>query len=140
MVGAQGTRAEISAVSTLLGPARFATTRGAAHARIRTFSGGNQQKVVIARWLLGPADIFLFDEPTQGIDVGGCEQVYEVIRELASDGAGIIIVSSESEELSRLCDVVHIMRDGTIVHMLAGANVTETSVSRATVEGAVTAP
>ena len=60
--------------------------------------------------------------------------MYELIRELASDGAGMVIVSSEAKNL---CDVVHIMRDGTIVQTSAGADVTETSVSRATVEGAV---
>ena len=111
--------------------------KGAAHARIRTFSGGNQQKVVIARWLLGAADIFLFDEPTQGIDVGAREQVYEVIRELAAEGAGIIIVSSEAEEVARLCSKVHFMRDGAIVQTLSGVEVTEAAVSRAIIEGEV---
>ena len=108
--------------------------KGAAHARIRTFSGGNQQKVVIARWLLGAADIFLFDEPTQGIDVGAREQVYEVIRDLAAEGAGIIIVSSEAEEVARLCSKVHFMRDGAIAKTLSGNEVTESAVSRAIVE------
>jgi len=93
--------------------------------------------VVIARWLLGAADIFLFDEPTQGIDVGAREQVYEVIRELAAEGAGIIIVSSEAEEVARLCSKVHFMRDGAIVQTLSGVGVTEAAVSRAIIEGEV---
>jgi ABC-type sugar transport system ATPase subunit len=66
---------EISEVSRLLKRLDLRPLKGTAHARIRTFSGGNQQKVVIARWLLGAADIFLFDEPTQGIDVGAREQI-----------------------------------------------------------------
>jgi ribose transport system ATP-binding protein len=128
---------EISEVSRLLKRLDLRPLKGAAHARIRTFSGGNQQKVVIARWLLGAADIFLFDEPTQGIDVGAREQVYEVIRELAVEGAGIIIVSSEAEEVARLCSRVHFMRDGAIVQTLSGVGVTEAAVSRAIIEGEV---
>ena len=126
--------AEVSEVSRLLKRLDMRPLKGAAHARIRTFSGGNQQKVVIARWLLGAADIFLFDEPTQGIDVGAREQVYEVIRELAAEGAGIIIVSSEAEEVARLCSKVHFMRDGAIAKTLSGNEVTESAVSRAIVE------
>ena len=132
---------ELNQVSGLLARLDVRPLRGAAHRKIRTFSGGNQQKVVIARWLMGAADIFLFDEPTQGIDVGAREQVYEVIRELAADGAGILIVSSEAEELARLCSRIHIMHSGTIVQTLAGDEVTETMISRATIEsGAVMAP
>ena len=132
---------ELNQVSGLLARLDVRPLKGAAHRKIRTFSGGNQQKVVIARWLMGAADIFLFDEPTQGIDVGAREQVYEVIRELAADGAGILIVSSEAEELARLCSRIHIMHSGTIVQTLAGDEVTETMISRATIEsGAVMAP
>ena len=91
---------ESAAVSALLKRLDLRPLKGAAKAKIRTFSGGNQQKAIIARWLLGSADIFLFDEPTQGIDVGAREQVYEVIRELAEKGAGtaVIVVSSDAEE------------------------------------------
>jgi ABC-type sugar transport system ATPase subunit len=128
------TNSELSQVSGLLARLGVGPLKGAAHSKIRTFSGGNQQKVLIARWLMGAADIFLFDEPTQGIDVGAREQVYEVIRELAADGAGILIVSSEAEELARLCSRVHIMSNGAIVRTLAGDEVTETTISRATVE------
>ena len=129
--------AEVSQVSALLKRLDLRPLKGAVHARIRTFSGGNQQKVVIARWLLGAANIFLFDEPTQGIDVGAREQVYEVIRELAADGAGIVIVSSEAEELARLCSTVHFMRDGCIVQTLTGNDVNESTISLATVQGEV---
>ena len=131
---------EISGVSTLLKRLDVRPLNGAVYARIRAFSGGNQQKVVIARWLLGAADIFLFDEPTQGIDVGAREQVYEVIRELASDGAGIIVVSSEAEELARLCSTVHLMRDGAVVQTLTGDEVTESAISLAIVAGDIEIP
>jgi ABC-type sugar transport system ATPase subunit len=128
------TNSELTQVSGLLARLDVRPLKGAAHSKIRTFSGGNQQKVLIARWLMGAADIFLFDEPTQGIDVGAREQVYEVIRELAADGAGILIVSSEAEELARLCNRVHIMRNGAIVQTLTGDDVAETIISRATIE------
>jgi ABC-type sugar transport system ATPase subunit len=130
-------RSEANEVSALLQRLDLRPLKGAARAKVRTFSGGNQQKVIIARWLLGSADIFMFDEPTQGIDVGAREQVYEVIRELAANDAGVIIVSSEAEELARLCSRVHVMRDGAIVQTLTGDQVTEAVISRATVEGAV---
>ncbi|RBP15587.1 ribose transport system ATP-binding protein [Roseiarcus fermentans] len=138
--GLMRAREEISSVSTLLKRLDVRPLKGAAYARIGAFSGGNQQKVVIARWLLGGADIFLFDEPTQGIDVGAREQVYEVIRELASDGAGIIVVSSEAEELARLCSTVHLMRDGAVVQTLAGDDVTESAISLAIVAGEIEIP
>jgi ABC-type sugar transport system ATPase subunit len=130
-------RSEAIEVSVLLKRLDLRPLKGAARAKIRAFSGGNQQKVIIARWLLGSADVFMFDKPTQGIDVGAREQVYEVIRELASKGAGVIVVSSEAEELARLCSTVHVMRDGAIVQTLSGSEVAEATISRATVEGAV---
>jgi ribose transport system ATP-binding protein len=130
-------RKEVADVSVLLERLDLRPLKGAARAKIRTLSGGNQQKVIIARWLLGHADIFMFDEPTQGIDVGAREQVYEVIRELAEQGAGIIVVSSEAEELARLCSVVHVMRDGSIVQTLTGDDATEPKISQATVVGGI---
>jgi ribose transport system ATP-binding protein len=135
MGGLLNGRKEVADVSALLERLDLRPLKGAAKAKIRTFSGGNQQKVIIARWLLGNADIIMFDEPTQGIDVGAREQVYEVIRELAEQGAGSIVVSSEAEELARLCSVVHVMRDGSIVQTLIGDEVTESNISHATVEG-----
>ena len=78
-------RKEVANVSQLLG--RLDLRKGAAKAKPRVFSGGNQQKVIIARWLLGSSAIFMFDEPTQGIDVSAREQVHKVIRELAARGS-----------------------------------------------------
>lgn len=123
---------ESAAVSALLKRLDLRPLKGA---KIRTFSGGNQQKAIIARWLLGSADMFLFDEPTQGIDVGAREQVYKVIRELAEKGAGIIVVSSDAEELARLCSTIYVMIDGTVEHRLTGNDITESKISQVTVEG-----
>jgi len=89
---------------------------------IRFLSGGNQQKVVLARWLaLGPR-ILLFDEPTRGIDVGSKSAIHDLVRRLARDGAAVLVVSSELPELLGLSDRVVVLRDGRIAGELpAGA-------------------
>lgn len=78
-------------------------------------SGGNQQKVIISRWLIRDSEILLFDEPTQGIDVGAKEEIYHIMRELVSKGKGIIVVSSEINELLELCNRVLVMYDGKMI-------------------------
>jgi len=85
---------------------------------VETLSGGNQQKVVIARWLCSSARIFLFDEPTRGIDVGAKSEIYGLVRALAEEGAGVLIISSEVGELVDVCDRVYVLRQGRIVSEL----------------------
>ncbi len=89
---------------------------------IRFLSGGNQQKVVLARWLaLGPA-VLLFDEPTRGIDVGAKSAIHDLVRRLARDGAAVLMISSELPELLGMSDRIIVMRDGRIAGELpAGA-------------------
>ena len=82
---------------------------------VETLSGGNQQKVVVARWLCSSAKVFLFDEPTRGIDVGAKSEIYGLVRALAEQGAGVLIISSEVEELVDICDHVYVLRQGHIV-------------------------
>ena len=82
--------------------------------QLKKLSGGNQQKVVLARWLLKDADIFIFDEPTRGIDVGAKSEMYELVDELAKQGKSIIVISSELAEVQRLCDRVLVMCEGRI--------------------------
>ena len=81
---------------------------------IRSLSGGNQQKVVLARWLLTQPKVLLLDEPTRGIDVGAKYQIYELIIELAKEGKGIMVVSSEMPELLGICDRILVMSGGRI--------------------------
>ena len=81
----------------------------------RHLSGGNQQKVVLAKWLDTGADVFIFDEPTHGIDVEGKEEVYELMAELADQGKGVIFISSEFTELVGTCSRVLVMREGELV-------------------------
>ena len=88
-------------------------------------SGGNQQKVVIAKWLFGHARVFLFDEPTRGIDVGAKTEVFELMDELARSGAAILMVSSEMQELLQVADRILVMRQGRISGELPGRTTQE---------------
>lgn len=82
---------------------------------IRLLSGGNQQKAIIARWLLSDPEILILDEPTRGIDVGSKSEIYKLISDLADRGLGIILISSEMPELLNLSDRIYVIRDGRIV-------------------------
>lgn len=82
--------------------------------QLKNLSGGNQQKVIIARWLLKDSDIFIFDEPTRGIDIGAKSEMYTLMEELAEKGKSIIMISSELSEIQRLSDRVVVMCEGRI--------------------------
>ena len=88
-------------------------------------SGGTQQKVVLAKWLLAGARVFLLDEPTRGIDIGAKAEIYDVIRALASDGAAVLVASSELEELRALADRILVMHRGRIAGELARSEATD---------------
>ncbi len=88
--------------------------RGNLEAPARTISGGNQQKLVIGKWLLTQADIMIFDEPTRGIDVGAKAEVYRLMHRLAEQGAAVIVVSSELRELTNLCHRMIVMSGGRV--------------------------
>lgn len=81
---------------------------------VKTLSGGNQQKVVLGKWLLNEPKVFILDEPTRGIDVGAKYEVYRLIHELAARGTGVLLISSELEELLGMCDRILVMRGGQI--------------------------
>lgn len=81
---------------------------------VGTLSGGNQQKVVLAKWLLTEPDIVIFDEPTRGIDVGAKRDIYLLIGDLVSDGKAVLIISSEIPELMGLCDRIIVMAEGRL--------------------------
>ncbi len=92
---------------------------------VRTLSGGNQQKVVIAKWLLRDCDILIFDEPTRGIDVGAKSEIYKLMNQLAAAGKSIIMISSELPELLRMSDRVMVMCEGRITGELDIAEATQ---------------
>ncbi|MER9230919.1 sugar ABC transporter ATP-binding protein [Mesorhizobium sp. M0622] len=96
---------------------------------IRLFSGGNQQKAIIGRWLAAGTPILLFDEPTRGIDVGAKAEIYHLIEELAAEGHSVVVVSSELPEVIRLADRVLVMRDGTVAAELGRASLSEQAIA-----------
>ncbi|MFS2222601.1 sugar ABC transporter ATP-binding protein [Pantoea sp. B65] len=97
---------------------------------IGTLSGGNQQKVIIGRWVAADAQVFLFDEPTRGIDIGAKSEIYNLIEKLAQAGKAIIVVSSEMTEIIRISDRVLVMREGKITRELQGDAITEDNIAR----------
>jgi ABC-type sugar transport system ATPase subunit len=101
---------------------------GHAEHPIRYLSGGNQQKVVLAKWLESGADVFIFDEPTHGIDVGAKQEVYRLMKQLAAAGRGVIFISSEFPEIVGVCNRAIVMREGRLVDELEGDSITETAV------------
>ncbi|MCG7368437.1 sugar ABC transporter ATP-binding protein [Pantoea sp. ACRSH] len=97
---------------------------------IGTLSGGNQQKVIIGRWVAADANVFLFDEPTRGIDIGAKSEIYNLIEKLAQAGKAIVVVSSEMTEIIRISDRVLVMREGKITRELTGDAITEENIAR----------
>jgi len=91
-------------------------------------SGGNQQKVVLAKWMLTHANIFIFDEPTRGIDVGAKVEVYRLMNELLRGGAAIVMISSELPEVLGMADRILVMREGRIVAEFDHANATQEAI------------
>jgi simple sugar transport system ATP-binding protein/ribose transport system ATP-binding protein len=100
-------------------------------ARVNTLSGGNQQKVLFAKWLFRRPSVFIADEPTRGIDVGAKRAIYELIRTLAAEGIGVLMISSEHEEVLGLAHRVLVMRGGRIVAELDQQAMSEDAVLRA---------
>ncbi|WP_122097390.1 sugar ABC transporter ATP-binding protein [Rahnella sp. Larv3_ips] len=97
---------------------------------IGTLSGGNQQKVIIGRWVAADNKVFLFDEPTRGIDIGAKSEIYNLIEKLAQQGKAIVVVSSEMPEIMRISDRVLVMREGKITKELNGDEITEENIAR----------
>ena len=100
-------------------------------------SGGNQQKVVLARWLLRDCRVLMLDEPTRGVDVGARSEIYALIRSLADSGVAVVVVSSEVEEVLGLADRVLVVREGAVVHEGPAAEINESKVLDLVMEGNV---
>jgi ribose transport system ATP-binding protein len=115
---------------------RLAVRTASIEAPVTSLSGGNQQKVVMARALLAGPEMLLADEPTQGVDIGARSEIYRIMRDVAASGVPVVVVSSDAKELEGLCDRVLVFSRGQVVEELAGADVTEeritTSIVRAT--------
>ena len=96
--------------------------------KIRSLSGGNQQKVILGRWLLTDPDIFLFDEPTRGIDVGAKYEIYQLMINLAHEGKAVIMVSSELPELLGVCDRILVMSNGYLTGVVESASTSQEEI------------
>ena len=95
---------------------------------VSNLSGGNQQKIVLAKWLLVDQDILILDEPTRGIDVGAREEIYAIINELSKSGKTIIVVSSDLTEVLNICQRVIVMHEGMIKGELTHDDRTEEKI------------
>ena len=95
---------------------------------LQFFSGGNQQKVYLARWMDTEPEILILDEPTRGIDINAKSEIYEFVHHLASSGIGCILVSSEMEEIVGLCSRVYVLREGRVTGCLEGEEITEENI------------
>ena len=104
----------------------------------KNLSGGNQQKVVLAKWLQLQPKVLIFDEPTRGIDVGAKAEIYNLMRDLAKNGVSIIVISSDMEEILGLSDRLAVMHEGKITGVLTRAECTEKNVMRLAVGGEIT--
>ena len=102
---------------------------------ISSLSGGNQQKIVIAKWLLCSPEILLLDEPTRGIDVGAKFEIYKLINELAGEGKAVLMISSEMEELIGVCDRIYVMSKGSIAGELARDDFSQENIMKLALRG-----
>jgi ribose transport system ATP-binding protein len=116
-------RGERRTVTELVRNLRIVTS--GLHQPVGVLSGGNQQKVVLGRWLATRAEIFIFDEPTRGVDIGAKEQIYELMIGLIKAGKSILMVSSDMPELISLSDRIAVLREGTLVTILDARQATE---------------
>jgi simple sugar transport system ATP-binding protein len=104
---------------------------------IKSLSGGNQQKVILARWLLTHPEYLILDEPTRGIDVGTKVEIQKLVLKLAEEGVSVTFISSEIEEMLRTCSRMIVMKDRQIVGELSGTNLTQSDVMHVIARGVV---
>jgi D-allose transport system ATP-binding protein len=100
------------------------------HQKITDLSGGNQQKVIISKWMASNPDIIIFDEPTRGIDVGAKSEIYKIMRKLCDDGKVVIMVSSELPEILAVSDRVAVVKEGKISNILDNDGISEEEIMK----------
>jgi ABC-type sugar transport system ATPase subunit len=105
------------------------------HTLVKALSGGNQQKVIIARWLTKEVKILILDEPTRGIDVGAKQAIYEIMRDLTKQGIAILMISSELPEILGMSDRIAVMKDGRILQILDKEEASQQKIMTIITEG-----
>ena len=103
--------------------------------KVINLSGGNQQKVVLSKWLFTEPEVLILDEPTRGIDVGAKFEIYAIINQLAGQGKGVIMISSEMPELIGMCDRIYVMKEGTLVGQLPSAEASQEKIMSMIIAG-----
>ena len=101
---------------------------------VNNLSGGNQQKVLLAKWIFSRPDILILDEPTRGVDVGAKYEIYEIINGLASQGKAILFISSELTEILGMCDRIYVMNEGKIIDEVLPSEATQESIMNAIIQ------
>lgn len=128
LFGRMDTNTEVAEANGLM--ARFGVVPANPEQTLASFSGGNQQKLVISRWMRNDPTVLLLEEPTQGVDVGAKVSIYNEIVEAAGSGTAVLICSSDARELAELCSRVYVLRDGRVTRVLTGDEVTEDRIVR----------
>nr|WP_263324383.1 sugar ABC transporter ATP-binding protein [Neobacillus sp. Marseille-Q6967] len=108
--------------------ASIATKYGSMEDNANSLSGGNQQKIALAKWLSADCKVLVFDEPTRGVDVGAKTEIYKIINQLAEEGVGVIVISSEMAEIIGMCDRAIVMRQGSITGEVDKSELTENNL------------
>jgi putative multiple sugar transport system ATP-binding protein len=101
-------------------------------------SGGNQQKVVLSKWIFADPDVLILDEPTRGIDVGAKYEIYTIINDLAAQGKSVIVISSELPELIGLCDRIYTLNEGRLTGEVDRADAAQETLMRFMMKGPTT--
>ena len=133
-IGFVDTKEEFQAATQYIGDLHIKTP--SLHQQVMFLSGGNQQKVVISKWLCCQADILIFDEPTRGIDVGSKVEIYQLMNRLTAEGAAIIMISSELPEVLGMSDRIMVMNQGRIAGEFSAGEATQEQILHCALEGA----
>jgi ribose transport system ATP-binding protein len=114
---------------------KFNIVLGHENQEVKQLSGGNQQKVVIAKWLSMSPSVIILDEPTRGIDIGTKNEIYLLINKLRDEGMSIVLISSEIEEILNICDRVIVMHEGSIIREFQNDNINREDIIYAAIGG-----
>jgi putative multiple sugar transport system ATP-binding protein len=98
------------------------------HQQVANLSGGNQQKVLLAKWMFADADVLMMDEPTRGIDVGAKYEIYSIMNDLVAQGKAVVMISSEMPELLGMCDRIYVMNEGELVAEFTAEEATQEKI------------